>query len=244
MGNGHKTDPDYLAKLRNIMSVLAQSQQYQPDMYTVCKAGISTAVFRGVFSPGYFGDSEYFAAAMPCVKGAKVLEIGTGTGLIALKCAADGAQKVVATDINPLAVDNARHNVMQHGLNDIIDVRQGYIFQPVKDEKFDLVFWNIPFCYLDSGIKLQLGLLPKISMLEKAVFNPYYNYLYEYLNGGFDCLTAGGKLLLGFSPTIGREDILDDLAADLSLTKTILSEVQTGMGQNTEILQILEFAKQ
>ena len=40
--------------------------------------------------------------------GRQVLEIGTGTGLISILCLQNDAQAVVATDINPAAVANAK----------------------------------------------------------------------------------------------------------------------------------------
>ena len=46
----------------------------------------------------------------PLVKDKTVLEIGTGTGLLSLCALEYSAAKVVATDVNPAAVANARHN--------------------------------------------------------------------------------------------------------------------------------------
>ena len=41
---------------------------------------------------------------------ARYLEIGTGTGILGILCLQNGADEVVATDINPAAVANARYN--------------------------------------------------------------------------------------------------------------------------------------
>src|ERR1700720_557138 len=201
----------YAIKLRHIKSLLAKSQEFDKASYSVNKAGLDIDVFKNVFSPGYFDDSEYFANKLQSVanelqsfEGLTVLEIGTGTGLIALKCALGKAKKVVATDINPDAIRNARHNVARHGMESVIDLREGYIFRPVRDRKFDLIFWNMPFCYVDVDIKREIGLHKRINELDKSVFNPYYAYLTDYLNEGFDYLNEKGRLLLGFSPTIGR----------------------------------------
>jgi release factor glutamine methyltransferase len=230
-------------KLKFILQLLDNSQQIDNTQYTVVKSGIEIDVFKNVFSPGYFDDSEYFANNLQSVSDLNILEIGTGTGLIALKFAMNRANKVVATDVNPAAVNNARHNVLKHNLQSKVDVRHGYIFQPVKGEKFDLIFWNIPFGYVDADLKTEIGLCHRISELEKSVFNPYYNFLHDYLNEGFDYLNANGKLQLGFSPTIGREDILDDIIEDLDLEKHIIKENEVEMDGSMETLQILEFTK-
>ncbi len=234
----------YILKLNQIKSLLDKSQEFDNDSYSVIKSGLDIDVFKNVFSPGYFDDSEYFANQIQTVEGLSVLEIGTGTGLIAIKLALGKARNVVATDINRDALKNAAHNVNYHKMQDIIDLRQGYIFQPVKGERFDIVFWNIPFCYLDAVIKNEIGLHTKINELEKSVFNPYYSYLYDYLNEGFEYLTKNGKLLLGFSPTIGREDILEDIVEDLDLIKTVVKEDEIPIEDHSETLQILEFKKQ
>ena len=51
----------------------------------------------------------------------KGLDIGTGTGILAIALAKLGVKKVVATDIDPCAVSEATHNVSLNGLAD--DVR-------------------------------------------------------------------------------------------------------------------------
>jgi len=239
----------YAIKLRHIRALLAKSQEFQDTFYSVKKAGLDIDVFKNVFSPGYFDDSEYFATHLPDVADLAVLEIGTGTGLIALKCALGKARKVVATDINPEAVTNAKQNVKLHQMESVVDVLAGDIFKAIRedpiqrDQKFDLIFWNIPFCYLNTDLKSEIGLTERITALEKSVFNPFYNYLYVYLNEGFDYLTEKGRLLLGFSPTIGRAERLDDIAYNLSLAKTILVEDTIEIEGSSEKLQLLEFTK-
>jgi release factor glutamine methyltransferase len=238
-----KVDSGYLLKLNQIISLLEKSQEFDNEFYSVTKSDIKVDVFKNVFSPGYFDDSEYFANNIQKVEGLNILEIGTGTGLIALKLAMGRAKRVVATDINQDALKNAAHNINNYNMESVVELREGYIFQPVKNEKFDIIFWNIPFCYLDTDIKNEIGLHKKINQLEKSVFNPYYSYLYDYLNEGFDYLNTNGRLLLGFSPTIGREDILEDFVEDLDLNKIVIKEDNIVIEDHTESLQILEFQK-
>lgn len=71
-----------------------------------------------------------------------VLEIGTGTGLIAIK-ASKMADKVIAVDINPYAVECAQKNAEINGVS--LDVRHGDLFEPVEHEKFDLIVFNTPY---------------------------------------------------------------------------------------------------
>jgi len=79
-----------------------------------------------------------------------VLDIGTGSGVQAV-FAADNASVVVATDINPAAVKMAKLNAKRNGVDDIIDVRQGDLFAPInKDEKFDVILFNINYPYNEA----------------------------------------------------------------------------------------------
>lgn len=74
----------------------------------------------------------------------KVLELGTGCGLLAI-LAAEAGGRVIATDINPTALECARTNAVAHGVLDRIDFRLGNLFEPVVDERFDLVIFNPPY---------------------------------------------------------------------------------------------------
>ncbi|MDI6643828.1 MAG: class I SAM-dependent methyltransferase [Methanobacteriaceae archaeon] len=75
--------------------------------------------------------------------GDKVLEIGTGTGLVAIY-ASKIAKDVVATDINPWAVKCAKDNVELNQIHNV-KVRCGNLFFPLKNQKFDLILFNTPY---------------------------------------------------------------------------------------------------
>jgi release factor glutamine methyltransferase len=75
-------------------------------------------------------------------KSDSVLEIGTGTGIIAI-LASKKAQSVTAIDINKYAVECASINAESNIAN--VDIRLGNLFEPVIDEKFDLILFNTPY---------------------------------------------------------------------------------------------------
>ncbi|TJZ57115.1 methyltransferase domain-containing protein [Streptomyces piniterrae] len=54
--------------------------------------------------------------------GAHVLDIGTGTGLLAMAAARAGAGRVVTCEENPLLAEIARQIIAQHGMSDVITV--------------------------------------------------------------------------------------------------------------------------
>jgi release factor glutamine methyltransferase len=79
--------------------------------------------------------------------GETVLELGTGSGLIALACAKAGA-KVVASDLNPSAVRNCRLNMERNStlLPHPLDIRRGDLFSVLQPgENFDLIIFNPPY---------------------------------------------------------------------------------------------------
>ncbi|HJO28027.1 MAG: methyltransferase [Candidatus Poseidoniia archaeon] len=75
-----------------------------------------------------------------------VLELGTGSGIVALMLASLGAT-VTATDLNPHAVALARSNAREQDLT--IEFLQGDLFEPVGDRRFDAIVCNPP--YLPPG---------------------------------------------------------------------------------------------
>lgn len=100
-------------------------------------------VFDGVrLRTGAFLARTLNAELVPA--GARVLDLGTGSGIGAL-AAARWAGHVIATDINPEAVRCAAINAMVHHLDDVIETRLGDLFAPVQGEQFDVILFNPPF---------------------------------------------------------------------------------------------------
>ena len=71
------------------------------------------------------------------------LDLGTGTGVQAM-LAAKHSKQVVATDINPRALEFARFNAALNGI-DNIEFVEGNMFEAVEGRTFDLILCNPPF---------------------------------------------------------------------------------------------------
>lgn len=76
-----------------------------------------------------------------------VLDIGTGSGAIALSLAAEGGyERVVASDASRDALDVARDNAVRLGFVDRVEFRAGSLFDVVREgERFDVIVSNPPY---------------------------------------------------------------------------------------------------
>lgn len=74
----------------------------------------------------------------------RVLDIGTGTGILALAAIKLGADKAVAVDLNPLSVKTARRNVALNGLKEHVRVVEGRA-EDVLAEQTDLAVANVHY---------------------------------------------------------------------------------------------------
>ncbi len=97
----------------------------------------------GVYAPQE--DTALLSAALadePLAPGAAVLDVGTGSGALALAAARRGA-RVTAVDVSRRAVCAARLNALRAGLP--VRVLRGNLFEPVRGRSFDLVLANPPY---------------------------------------------------------------------------------------------------
>lgn len=76
-----------------------------------------------------------------------VVDLGTGTGLLALAAARLGAQQVLALDLNYLAVQTARHNIIINGMTRQILAIQGNAMN-FMDISSDLMVSNIHYAVM------------------------------------------------------------------------------------------------
>ena len=114
-----------------------------PRGKTIRYLGKKFFVYKNTFWP--FTDSQPLVKNFKIKKGESVLDIGTGSGVIAIFACYQGAGKVVAVDINPAAVQSARYNIKKHGFNKTAAVKQSDLFENVGKEKFDIITANLPF---------------------------------------------------------------------------------------------------
>ena len=88
-------------------------------------------------------DSYLLADNLQINEGQSVLEIGTGSGIVAMY-ASRLTDSVTVTDINFDACRLAEENFRANGI-DGIEILFGNLFEPVKNRKFDVILFNTPY---------------------------------------------------------------------------------------------------
>ena len=90
-------------------------------------------------------DTYLLLSVLPNCKVETALDIGTGTGIIALHLSSI-AKQVIAVDINPFAIFCARKNVRRNGLTNRIIVFYSDLFSNIPANlRFDIITFNMPY---------------------------------------------------------------------------------------------------
>lgn len=177
-------------------------------------------VYPNVFSPKYFFDTEFFARELPIRKDEEFLEIGPGTGVTVVFAALKGAKRVTAVDINPDAVANTKENAKINGVENKVTVLRGNIYEPLaKNSRFDTIYWNTPFGYVNKN--------DEVTVLEKAVYDPGYKATRRFVSEAKEHLKENGRLLIGFSTTLGKFDILQKFLKEAGFTVRLVSKIES-----------------
>ena len=125
-----------------------------------------------------------------------VLDIGTGSGIIAIELAKCTKAKIVACDISPKALDVAKNNVIN--LKQNVKFIQSDLFENIN-EKFDLIVSNPPYIPFSKKENLQFEVKnfePETALFAKDNGLFFYNEIIsqakKYLNkSGFIAFEIG-----------------------------------------------------
>jgi ribosomal protein L11 methyltransferase len=84
-------------------------------------------------------------ALEPRIKsGCRVLDLGTGSGILSIAAVRWGAAYVTALDVDPAAIENARENLQRNGIDlERVDARVGRVDDCPETHPFDLIVANI-----------------------------------------------------------------------------------------------------
>lgn len=103
-----------------------------------------------VFHPSLFQSTTLLVSQVKKLnlEGKRVLDMGSGTGVIALVAAVHGAH-VTAADNNPAAVALCKKNFSMNSVK--IEILESDLFSGLSNRQFDVVLFNIPFYPKPAG---------------------------------------------------------------------------------------------
>ena len=147
-------------------------------------------------------DSYLLADNLEIKEGQSVLEIGTGSGIVAMY-ASRLTDKITATDINFDACELARKNFEANNIEGI-EILFGNMFEPVKNRKFDVILFNTPYLPTeeDEVIDSNLNYAFDGGLNGRKVIDLFLNEVSNHLNDG-------GIVQMIQSSFSGNEETLD-----------------------------------
>lgn len=118
---------------------ITQEPEYANEIRGLLRAIGKTP--ENVYAPSEDSYLMLDAIAKLAIKGKRVLDLGTGSGILGLFCAIRGAQ-VTVTDVEVEALQQVRKAADALGLN--VELVQSNLFRNVHG-KFDLILFNPPY---------------------------------------------------------------------------------------------------
>ena len=142
---------------------------------------------------------ELVSLALPLLaSGARVLELGTGSGAIAIALAVERSDlAIVATDVSEPALELARSNAARHAVGERIAFLRGSWWEACRAQDDDLVISNPPYVDPERPELLDAGVRAFEPALSPCSPNGAIALSYRAILGGIGSgLRPGGRLLL------------------------------------------------
>lgn len=137
------------------------------------------------------------------LEGKQILDMGTGSGLIGIEAAKQGAE-VVSVDINPEAIETARENAREENAGNI-DFVESDLFENI-DGEFDYIFFNPPYLPGREGVGDEEIWRGGETGIELTV---------EFLQQASEHLKEGGEILVVLSSHADYEEVIEDFDLEI-----------------------------
>ncbi|HPT50947.1 MAG TPA: peptide chain release factor N(5)-glutamine methyltransferase [Accumulibacter sp.] len=137
------------AQTGELAALVARRARGEPLAYLLRSAGfhgLEFAVTPDVLIPRPETERlvELALERLPAVPAPRIVDLGTGSGILAITLARHCPQATVtAVDLSPAALDVARANAARHGV--AVRFCQGDWYLPLGDARFDLIVANPPY---------------------------------------------------------------------------------------------------
>jgi len=113
-----------------------------PLFVTVGKADL--VVFPGIMNPRFSHSPDFLMTFWRIPPGARVLDIGCGSGVLGVNALLAGAGELVAADLNPVAVENTNENLRRNNVSHLGHAVISDVFSNVSGQ-FDVILFNPPY---------------------------------------------------------------------------------------------------
>jgi len=141
-------------------------------------------------------------------KSIKILDMGSGSGILALTCKDLGFRNVIATDID------------KDSINYLISLKikaiKSDLFSKLNNKKFDIIIFNSPYLPEDE-------LEPKDSKIHTTAGKKGYELIIRFLEQARYHLDKDGKILLLFS-SLSKTTVIKKKAKDLGYNMRLLNK--------------------
>ena len=142
-----------------------------------------------VFGTGYHPTTHSCLRALVEIcqgeKPRRVLDLGTGSGILALAAAKLGAEEILAVDLNELAVETALRNVLLNDESPRIEVRRGKAEDFVEEEA-DLLCANLHFQAIAALLERQAFFRKRWLILSGLLERDRQEVEHRLLKGGLE----------------------------------------------------------
>ena len=173
--------------------------------------------------------SEYTAALIQvlqanagCVRGATVLEIGSGSGVVLAALGGLGAASLCGIDIEEDAVASGMLLLEELGHGKAAELHHGDMWSPVGERRFDLIVANLPhFPMVDSAIPGRLPTWSAGGADGRRLLDPFLEGLRRHL-------AEGGRSFITHNGFVGLErsrQIVEGLGFALRIVLTTLINI-------------------
>ncbi|MED4603658.1 50S ribosomal protein L11 methyltransferase [Paenibacillus validus] len=163
-----------------------------------------------------FGTGTHATTAL-CLKtieqvvkeGDDVIDVGTGSGILAIAAAKLGAKHVLALDLDPVAVSSATENVHLNGLDDRITVKLSDLLQVINEHRA-------------AGESTALGVqLP----VQVVVANILAEIILMFVQDVYEALASGGSYIVS-GVIKSKQDMVQDALTSAGFHVTEVNEDQ------------------
>ncbi|MGA7827060.1 MAG: peptide chain release factor N(5)-glutamine methyltransferase [Geobacteraceae bacterium] len=133
-----------LAACRALVARRARREPLQYILGSQDFYGLDFEVSPGVLIPRHDTEVLVQEAVKRCPAGATMLDIGVGSGCVAVALAMSCTDaRIHGVDVSPKALELAQRNANRHGVN--VRLSHGSLFEPFEGRKFDLIVSNPPY---------------------------------------------------------------------------------------------------